>query len=279
MLGVALALCSSLSWGIADFIGGVQSRRSAVLRVVLTSQGAGLVVLVVVLAARGQAPPALHRLLPAAAGGLAGVVALAAFYRGLAIGTMSIVAPIAATGVTVPVLVGIAGGEHPAGVQVAGIVAAVLGVALASRERAHGDGGPRVARTSVALALLAALGFGCFFIGVRASARADPLWSACAARVASVLALGLFALRSRPALRGQGGLRLLMLAGTLDVSANVLFAVATRHGLLSVVSVLSSLYPLATVALARIVLGERVRRVQEVGVVAALTGVVLIAAG
>jgi drug/metabolite transporter (DMT)-like permease len=279
MLGMALALCSSLCWGVADFIGGVQSRRSAVLRVVLLSQGAGLVVLIGVLAVQGHGAPALHRLLPAAAGGVAGVAALAAFYQGLSIGTMSIVAPIAATGVSVPVVVGIAGGDHPAAIQLVGIAAAVIGVALASRERDPAGGLRRAARASVGLALLAALGFGCFFIGLRASARADPLWATFAARTASVIALSLVALRVRPALLRQGGTRLLVLAGTLDVSANVLFAVATRHGLLSVVSVLSSLYPLATVALARLVLGERVRRIQEVGVLAALTGVLLIAAG
>lgn len=279
MLGVALALSSSLCWGVADFIGGTQSRRSAVLRVVLVSQGAGLVVLSVVMAARGHAPPALHRLWPAAAGGLAGVAALAAFYRGLSIGTMSIVAPIAATGVALPVLVGLAGGDHPATAQLVGIVAAVAGVVLASREPAKGASARSVARLSVGLALLAALGFGCFFIGLRASARADPLWASFAARVASVTALSLVGLRHRSALASRGGTPLIMLAGTLDVSANVLFAVASRHGLLSVIAVLSSLYPLATVVLARVVLGERVQRIQEVGIVAALGGVLLIAAG
>lgn len=279
MLGVGLALSSSLCWGISDFIGGVQSRRTAVLRVVLITQAVGLVVLGVILAVRGQGAPALHRLLPAVGGGVVGVAGLAAFYRALSIGTMSIVAPIAATGVVVPVVVGIAGGEHPAAPQVAGIAAAIVGVVLASRERDHRGSPTQAGRSSVALALLAALGFGCFFVGLRSSSRADPLWATFAARAAAVLALSLFAAVRPSGLRGRGGLRLLAVAGTLDMSANVLFAVATRHGLLSVVSVLAALYPLATVALARVVLGEKVRRVQEVGVVAALTGVVLIAAG
>lgn len=286
MLGLSLALISSLCWGVADFIGGVQSRRMAVLRVVAVTQGAGLIVLGVVLLARGSGPPGLAKLLPAAGGGIAGVVALASFYRGLAVGTMSIVAPIAATGVAVPVIAGIAGGEHPATLQVVGICAAVVGIVLASRER-HEEEAPRAAaRASVGLALAAALGFGLFFLGVRASARSDALWSAFAARATSVVVLGLALARARSmfdgaagGLRGGGAWRRLILAGTLDVSANVLYAIATRHGLLSVVSVLSSLYPLATVLLARIVLGERVRAVQEAGVAAALAGVLLIAAG
>jgi drug/metabolite transporter (DMT)-like permease len=280
VLGIALALASSLSWGVADFIGGTQSRRLAVLTVVLVGQASGLMVLALVLAGRGRGAPALEHLLPAAAGGIAGLVGLGAFYRGLALGTMSIVAPIAATGVALPVLVGVAGGDRPAVLQLVGIVAAVIGVALASLERAEGAAARAVARESVALALLAAVGFGLFFVGVRSSARSDPLWATFAARTTSVLALLALTAWRRPALaRGRGSWALLSVAGTLDVGANVLYAIATRHGLLSVVSVLSSLYPLATVALARLLLGERVRRVQEVGVAAALAGVLLIAAG
>ncbi len=280
MLAIALALASSLSWGVADFIGGTQSRRLPVLGVVLVSQAAGLVVLGLVLAGRGRGAPALVHLLPAAAGGIAGVVGLGAFYRGLARGTMSIVAPIAATGVALPVLVGVAGGDRPAALQVAGIVAAVFGVALASREQPEGAAAQAQARESIGLALLAAVGFGLFFVGMRSSARYDPLWGTLSARVTSVLVLVAVSARRRPRLRG-GRTRwpLVCVAGILDVAANVLYAVATRHGLLSVVSVLSSLYPLATVLLARLLLGERVRRVQEVGVVAALAGVLLIAVG
>jgi drug/metabolite transporter (DMT)-like permease len=280
VLGIALALASSLSWGVADFIGGTQSRRLAVLTVVLVSQASGLVVLGLVLAARGRGAPALEHLLPAAAGGIAGLVGLGAFYRGLALGTMSIVAPIAATGVALPVLVGVAGGDRPAALQLVGIAAAVIGVALASLERPEGAAARSVARESVALALLAAVGFGLFFVGMRSSARSDPLWATFAARTASVIALlALTAWRRPPLGQARGSWALLCVAGTLDVGANVLYAIATRHGLLSVVSVLSSLYPLATVALARLLLGERVRRVQEVGVAAALAGVLLIAAG
>jgi drug/metabolite transporter (DMT)-like permease len=292
MLALAFALSSSLCWGVGDFIGGLQARRIPLLRVILVSQAVGLVVLVVVVAGRGIGPPDLLRMLPAAAGGIAGIAALSAFYRALAIGTMSVVAPISATGVAVPVIVGVASGERPAALQLAGILAASVGVVLASRERGPGLVPKEGARASVVLALLAALGFGSFFVGLRISARVDVVWALLTARTASVISLILagFALRWARE-RAPSGVRAgavpgasavapaLLLIGFLDLSANAFYALATRHGLLSVVAVAASLYPLTTVLLARLVLGERVRRVQEVGIAAALAGVVLIAVG
>lgn len=245
-------------------------------------------------AARGAGPPALSALLPAAGAGIAGVAALSAFYRALAIGTMRIVAPISATGVAVPVIVGIAGGERPAPLQIAGILAASAGIVLASREHETGSPGAGARRTSVVLALVAALGFGSFFVGLRIGARADVLWALLVSRGTGIVALLAAALLSAALLSGGvagrgsgggvgGGVGLapgpLVAMGILDLAANGLYAVATRHGLLSVVAVAASLYPLATVVLARVLLGERVRRAQELGIVAALTGVVLIAAG
>jgi drug/metabolite transporter (DMT)-like permease len=280
MLAIALGLASSLSWGVADFIGGTRARRFAVLRVVLVSQAVGLIGATVLVIVHGTSPPELGRLLPAVGGGVAGIMALTAFYRALAIGTMSIVAPISACAVAVPVIVGIAGGDRPAALQVAGIVTAVVGVVLASREDDQALHTRPVSRTSILLALLAALGFGTFFVGLRASARHDVVWALFAQRGAAVAVLvgaalalrtpGVFEVRQAPSL---------LVMGLLDLAANGLYALATRHGLLSVVAVTSSLYPLATVLLARIVLGERVRRIQEAGIATALAGVVLIAAG
>jgi drug/metabolite transporter (DMT)-like permease len=284
----------------------VQARRVALLEVMLVSQGVGLIGLLVLLSVRGTGPPELTRLLPAIFAGIGGIVGLTAFYRALAIGTMSIVAPIASTGVVVPVVVGIAQGEAPAALQVVGIVAAVVGVVLASREHGPGldespppdrqqncrqsrpggehrgaGGAGSVGSASIALALIAALGFGGFFVGLRSSARADVPWALTAARGAGVAVLLLAAAIRRPApIRGDRlTLAALAVMGVLDLGANALYALATRHGLLSVVSVASSLYPVATVILARLVLGERVRRIQEVGIVSALAGVALIAAG
>src|SRR5689334_2158544 len=225
----------------------------------VASQAVGLAVVICVVAIRGTSAPALARLLPAVGGGLAGI---------------------AATGVSVPVVVGIARGDHPAASQLVGIVIAVIGVVLASREHGPGIEDRNASRASVALALLAAAGFGCYFVGVQSSARADPMWALLASRVAGVaLLLVVIAVQGGIAVARPGRLWPLALMGVLDVSATGFYAVATRHGLLSVVSVAASLYPLATVALARVVLGERVRRVQEVGIAAALTGVVLMAAG
>jgi len=282
VLGLPLALCSSLCWGVSDFVGGIQARKVPLLRVLLISQGMGLACVGVIVAIRGTGPPAFAHVWPAIAAGLAGTAALAAFYRALAVGSMSVVAPIAATGVVVPVAVGIAGGDRPAAIQLAGIVAASIGVVLASREQQH-DVEPserRMTPATVGLSLIAALGFGSFFVGMRTAARADVLWALFSARGAGVTALVIATLIVRPArLPDRGRLLPLAVVAVLDLGANALYAVATHHGLLSEVAVASSLYPLATVILARVVLGERVRRVQELGILAAVAGVAMIAAG
>ena len=269
-------------WGVSDFVAGMQARRIPVLRVLLVSQGLGFVGVTVVVAARGTGPPSLTALLPAIGGGLAGTAALGAFYRALAIGTMSIVAPISATGVAVPVVVGIAGGDRPAAIQLLGIAAAIVGVVLASREHGPGvpDGDRAVTRTTVLLSLIAAVGFGCYFTGIRPSARHDVLWTLLASRGAATAMLCGAAIALRPPGRpARADLLPLSAVAVLDLSATGLYAVATRHGVFSEVAVASALYPLATVVLARIVLGERVRRIQELGIAAAIAGVALIAAG
>jgi len=279
VLAIALGLSSSLFWGLGDFLGGLQSRRVRVLAVLLVSQASGLAAIAVAIAIARPDVPALVDLWPAAAAGVAGAIALSAFYRALAIGTMSIVAPISATGAAVPVVVGIAGGDRPAALQLAGIVAAVVGVVLASRELDEPPG--RVPeRTSIALAFVAALGFGSFFVGMDAGADASVPWALLANRIASVSAVVLVVGAARVPLPGSPRrLAPLVLVGLLDAGANGFYAWGTTEGLVSVVAVLGSLYPVATVLLARLVLGERVRPVQEVGIVAALAGVALIAAG
>ncbi len=282
MLGLPLALCSSLCWGVSDFVAGMQARKVPLLRVLVISQGLGLACVAVILAIRGTAPPAFAHVWPALAAGLAGTAALAAFYRALAVGSMSIVAPISATGVVVPVVVGIAGGDRPAAIQLAGIVAASIGVVLASREQQHDveSSERRMTPATVGLSLIAALGFGSFFVGMRSAARADVLWALFSARAAGVTMLVIALLIVRPPrLPDRGRLLPLAVVAVLDLGANALYAVATHHGLLSEVAVASSLYPLATVILARVVLGERVRRVQELGIAAAVAGVAMMAAG
>jgi drug/metabolite transporter (DMT)-like permease len=253
----------------------------ALLAVVAVSQVTGLAGVAVVVAVGGHSMPSLSDLWPAAAGGIAGVIALAAFYRGLAIGTMSIVAPISATGAAVPVFVGLATGDRPGALVLAGILIAVIGVMFASREEApEGSVAAAVARRSVLLALVAALGFGTFFVGMDASASSDVWWALLAARTASCSMLCVVVAIARPEFpREPKTLGFLAAVGLGDLAANACFAAATNEGLLSVVSVLASLYPVVTVLLARAVLGERVRREQGVGIVAALVGVALIASG
>jgi drug/metabolite transporter (DMT)-like permease len=281
MLAVALGLSSALCWGLADFLGGLQSRTVRVLAVLLVSQAAGLIAIAVALAIAQPDLPPVGDLWPPAAAGLAGALALSAFYRALAIGTMSIVAPISSTGAALPVIVGIATGDRPSALQVLGIVAAVGGVVLASRELDEDRPAKAVpARASIGLALVAALGFGAFFIGMKAGADASVPWALLAARAASVAAVLVVVVALRvPLPAAPRRLGALALVGLLDAGANGLDAAAATESLLSVVAVLGALYPVSTVLLARVVLGERVRRIQEVGIVAALGGVALIAAG
>jgi len=281
VLAVVLSLSSSLCWGLADFLGGLQSRRVPVLAVLLVSQLAGLIAIAIGVAIARPHMPDLLDLWPAAAGGLAGAVALGAFYRALAIGTMSIVAPISATSAALPVIVGVATGDRPTAVQLVGIAAAVIGVVLASRELDQDVPEKAVSgRASIGLALVAALGFGVFFIGIKGGADISVPWSLLVARATSVTAILIVVLAARiPVPTAPRQLGKLAIVGVLDAGANGLYAAAATEGLLSVVAVLGALYPVVTVVLARAVLGERVRRIQEVGMVAALAGVALIAAG
>jgi drug/metabolite transporter (DMT)-like permease len=282
-LGVPLGLGSGLCWGTADFFGGIQSRRLPALSVVVWSQAAGAVALAVALAVQGR-PPTLSGFAWGVAAGAGSGFALLLFYRGLAEGAMSVVAPVAACGAVVPVLVAPLRGERPGALAVLGIVAAVAGVVLVSRSpdpRQHPGSQPtRV----LALALGAALGFGLFFVFVdagTATAGASPLWVVAGARASSLLVLVAIALAGRRAEAAWPGRRIVPVAlvGIADTSANLLFALAATGGNLAVVGVLGSLYPVATVVLARWLLRERLSAGQNAGVVLALTGVGLLAAG
>ena len=284
VLAVVLAFSSSLCWGLADFFGGLQSRRRSLITVLLVAQVAAVAMATAFVLASGDPIPALGPAALAMGAGVAGCAALAAFYRGLAIGTMSIVAPVSATGAAVPVLVGLATGERPGAVQVAGIVLAMVGIVLAAREPQEASGGGPdggAAGASLALALLAALGFGLFFVLIDdATADGGAPWSLLLVRVGELALLSPLALAARAAMPSGGRDALPLLAiGALDFLATALFALATREGLLSVVSVVGSLYPAVTVVLARVVLAERVARSQELGVVVTLAGVAAISAG
>jgi drug/metabolite transporter (DMT)-like permease len=282
MGAIALALSSSVLWGVADFLGGLRSRTFPVAVVLGATYGASLTVMTVIVLARGEGPPSTEAVVASLGAGLVGIVGLAAFYRALAIGTMSIVAPIAATGVSLPVLVGIATGDRPGIVSSVGLVAAIVGVVLASREDDGGAADARQQRISVLLALVAAVGFGSYFVLAEIGSDGDVGWALTLSRLSAWPFVATFAI---VALRGGGrrpnfvALMGLCGIGILDLGANFFYNYATTIGELSTVAVASSLYPVTTVFMASIVLGERVRGVQRAGVVVALTGVVLIAAG
>jgi drug/metabolite transporter (DMT)-like permease len=277
-----LALASSLLWGSADFLGGTLSRRVHPFAVVGSSQTVGLIgVLLVALPLGAAADPGGYLPWAVAAGAL-GMVSLVVFYSALAIGTMGIVAPVAATGVIVPVLAGLAAGERPTGLQLAGIVLAIAGVVLASGPELRAAEGVRVpgGARALVLALISAVGFGLVLWFLSKGSQYSVGMTLVVQRVTAVSLIALAAL----GIRRLGGLTprdlpIVAAAGIGDVLANGLYALATQSGLLSLVSVLGSLYPVMTVLLARLFHGERLQRVQNVGVVASLLGVVLIGTG
>lgn len=277
MIAIALALGASLAWGVGDFLAGLKSRTLHVLTVLAISQAVGFAAVLVWLAVSGDSAPGGQAALSAAAAGVGGCLGLGALYRGMAVGAMAIVAPVSAVSAVLPFIVGVASGERPGALQVVGILLALAGVALASREPAERGGG-RAA--GVGLALVAALGFGLYFVFLDRAAEESVPWAVTVARgtssvIAVAVAIGVGA-SLRP---GRVHLPALVAVGLCDVSANVLFGLASTRGFLSVVSVLSALYPIVTVGLAALLLHERIAPAQRVGVAGALTGAALITAG
>lgn len=280
-MGFGLAIGAALCWGLADFIGGLETRRAPVLVVVLVSQMAGLSTLATLVAVSGaDAFPAFEAVAASLSAGVLGAAGITAFYRALAIGTMSIVAPVTAVGVAIPVFFGLVGGETPSSFQAVGIALAVLGVILVTQASEGDNRGASASRESITLAIVAAgvIGFSLTAIDFAAEsgALAAVMWS----RVATVplLAAAVLALRVNLT-AATGRIHMLIAIGILDVGANVCFAIASTEGLLSIVSVLSTLYPVVTVGLATVLLGERVRGVQAAGVALALVGTLLLAGG
>jgi drug/metabolite transporter (DMT)-like permease len=278
LLALAISIASAASWGISDFLGGLTSRRLPVLGVLAVSQPAGLVLIGIVILVFGADPISADKLVIAGLAGAASLGGLWAFYAAMAMGTVSVVAPIASLGVVVPVAVGLARGDAPATIQLVGLVPAIAGVVILGYEERPAQGG--VARRSIILAILAGLGFGIFFTGLDVAAADRPGWAVLAVRVGGVATVAVALLISRPRLAAvSGSVVVLLIIGFFDVLANGLFAVASTKGLLPVVAVGGSMYPAFTIALAHGVLGERLARIQWAGVVLALLGVALIAAG
>jgi drug/metabolite transporter (DMT)-like permease len=284
MLALALALAAGLSWGTADFVGGLITRRLAPATVLLVSQGVGLIFTAMLVVLLGEPVPALRYWLIGVGGGVSASIGLAALYRALAVGPMSIVAPIAALSVIPPVAVGFLQGDEPAATQFLGMALAVAGVALAAHASDASErpepGRRRPLGTGIWLALTAALFLGLLVVSLDAAGEGGAAWAVFVIRLTSVpvflAAVALSGDRRRP---DRGDLGTLVFVGLFDNGANVLFALASQRGLLSLVAVVGSLYPVSTVLLARTLLRERLTRAQTVGVAAAFAGVALIAAG
>lgn len=280
MSAVVFALTASILWGLADFLGGLYSRRMSAFLVLLVGQVAGLAGALALAVALGAGAPTLAGLAGGLLAGTGTAFGLAAFYRALAVGTMSIVAPISAMGAAVPVLVGFGLGEAPSPLQGAGMLVALAGVVLASRSTGEEGSAGAASTRGVGLALLSALAIGLGLVGLDAAAESGVLWSVIVTRAVAgaILALAV-AGTGAPRRMARRDLITLVLIGCLDAGAVGLLALASTTGLVGVVSVLGSLYPVSTVVLAQLVLGERLSRAQAVGVGTALAGVLLIAVG
>lgn len=284
---ILLALASSMLWGVADFLGGKTSRGRSTVLVVLVSQSAGLLLALGVAAGSGAFTAPTGYVPWAIGAGLAGASAVVLFYQALAIGTMGIVAPVAALGVIIPVVIGVVGGVTPSALCIAGIAVAIVGVVITARPA---DSAPPARRRgrSIALAIGAAVGFGLLQYAIAGGASYSTVMTMLVMRCTSVPLLAIAGLITWRVERGQHRpaamfppriLLLVIVIGIFDVSANLLFAVASVSAALAVVAVLGSLYPAATVLLARAVDHERMSRAQNVGVAAAISGVAMIAAG
>jgi drug/metabolite transporter (DMT)-like permease len=275
-----LALGAALTYGAGDFLGGIATKRAGdSLGVVAVSSIAGVLLLgtfVWVVPSK----PTVADFLWGAAGGVAGGLGVVLFYRALATGVMSVVAPVTAVvGAVVPVVAGLLLGERPGALALVGVGFAIAAVALLSREAA-GAREELVADRgrALVLALGAGLGFGAFFVLLDRTGQDAGLWPLVASRsVTLLLAVVLAVATGRAAIAPRGTRRLSIGTGVLDMSANALFLVANRSGLLALVAVVTSLYPASTIALAQVFLGERLARHQVVGLGLAAVAVALIA--
>ena len=274
-----LATLAAVFYGAADFTGGMVTKRVATVPVVLLSQATGLVMVAIILPFLGTAPPRAADLWWGAGGGLAGGVGVALLYYGLAIGTMSVVAPTTAVlAVAIPVLTSIALGERPGWLAIGGILLGIGAIALVSRPTVNTQGPPRP--SGLGVALVAGVAIGLFLLALAQTRPASGLWPLLTARLTSVGLFAVIAVIVRRSVRMPVKLAAITVGGgALDMLANTLYLLAAQIGPLSPVVTLSSLYPASTVLLARAVLGERLNTWQTAGVGAALVAVLLIVRG
>lgn len=272
-----LGLAAALAWGAGDFTGGVATKRAGAFAVVIGAEVVGLAVLLALALLTGEPLPQARHLLMAAAAGAAGGFGLTLLYRALASGQMSVAAPVSAVlAAAIPVLVNAAGQGLPEPLVLAGLLLALVAIGLIAR----GEGGGQPARLRLEhlrLPLLAGVVFGMFFVLLHQASQETLFWPIIATRSASIVFLLGFAGLSRQPWRPPRRLwPVIALCGLLDTAGNGLYVLSGQIGRLDVAAVLSSLYPAATVALAWLLLKERITRLQMVGVFSALLAIVLI---
>lgn len=279
-----LAIASAGLYGAADFLGGLGARRASALAIVVTSQSAGLLALLLVVSFLPRSSPSTRDFFWGAIAGAAGGVGVALLYRALAIGRMAVVAPTTAVcAVIIPVVAGALAGHRLAPLTTVGIGLAMCAIVLVSRQTVEVALGaatsPRV-HPGVWLAFLSGVAIGLFFLALARAGATAGMWPLVAARLASVALFAVLARASSMSLRlVTPAFRIAAAAGVVDVAANALYLLATRRAPLSIVVTLASLYPASTVLLARVALGERLNAWQTLGVACALVAIVLIVGG
>jgi drug/metabolite transporter (DMT)-like permease len=278
-LSYALAVLSSITYGTADFLGGLATKRSTMFSVVVFSQFFGLIVLVISLPFLPPSSPTAIDFAWGAASGLAGGIGVALLYRALAIGVMSVLAPVTAVcAVILPLIVGIALGERPTGLAIVGVVLAIVAIVLVSQAGRIGE--EKAGWTGLPIAIASGIAIGIFLIFLERTGASAGLWPLIPARVVSVAFFIIAGLMLREKLiPRRESMPIVIGGGVFDILANILYLIAVQRGLLSSVATLTSLYPASTIILARIVLRERLRLLQQAGVACAVVAIVLIVSG
>ncbi len=286
-MAIILGLAAALTYGAADFLGGLATKRTKVWTVVLVSQLIGSLLLLAAIPFFLDVAPTARALTWGALSGVAGSIGVALFYQGLSLGRMGAIAPITAVeAASVPVVFGLVSGERPSPLALGGVLLALVAVALVASSSEPAAEDVSASRTEGAMrsglghALGAGLAFGAFFILLDRAGDATGLWPLAGARASSLVLTSLALVvsrgwdrpdrRSLPAIAG---------AGALDVAANLFYLLGSQIGLLSIVAVLTSMYPATTVLLARVTLHERLERTQLLGLSVAVAGVIAIGAG
>ena len=283
---ILLGLAAAATYGAADFAGGLVSKRVNPICVVFVSQLAGVLLLAIALPIDG-APFDAGAVWWGAAAGIGGGGGVVFLYRGLARARMSVVAPITAVqAAVIPVLFGLATGEAPGWLALTGVAVALIAVALVSAPRDDDSDAPpvgmraRLAQPGIVDALVAGLGFGCFFILLSKAGHASGMWPLIGSKMSSITLVAAAGLLARSSLKPAPGTWAgILIAGVLDVCANVFYLLASREGLLTLAAVATSLYPASTVLLARVVLRERMSTGQLAGLALVVAGVAMMAAG